>query len=200
MAKVRHLAFVAGLVLALAGAAFGQTMLQHAVTAAGGSAAGVAGKPLSDGIDSIFGNLSKQMEQSAGTGQLEANRKTPVELTQEPGAAAPSSQTASATPVIRRNAPAARGADSTLPAAPGSSRWEGEVFAAMQPEPTREDLGEIEEGFERAALIGRLGPPSVRIIIPEWGELREVYYFSGDGEHLGTVELADGQVQVVNIR
>jgi hypothetical protein len=70
----------------------------------------------------------------------------------------------------------------------------------MQPEPTRDDLSRIEDGVERTTVVAQLGRPAVRIFIPEEGALREVYYFSGDGEHLGTVELSDGVVQAVNIR
>ena len=199
MGQVSRFVRVVGLVVCLQLAASGQVILEHSITAAGGSAAGIAGKSVSDGLDKVFGKLSKQMGKAAATGQVEATRKVPVTLEQQlPGVRPPA--IAGRTSRGSSNTAAARRGSTQSQAGTSGVAWGGASFGAMQPEPTRDDLSRIEDGVERTTVVAQLGRPAVRIFIPEEGALREVYYFSGDGEHLGTVELSDGVVQVVNIR
>ena len=47
-------------------AAFGQSMIENAAAAAGGSVGGVAGKKVSDSITSVFGKVDKQTKKAAG--------------------------------------------------------------------------------------------------------------------------------------
>ena len=53
-------------VLVLAPSAFSQAMIEHALAASGGSAAGVAGKPVSDAASSILGKAGALLDQAAG--------------------------------------------------------------------------------------------------------------------------------------
>ena len=55
---------------------YSQTMIEHAVTAAGGSAAGAAGKGVSGGIDKIFRKLDQQTKKAA-TNAEEVRRMEP---------------------------------------------------------------------------------------------------------------------------
>ena len=199
MGQVSRFVRVVGLVVCIQLTVSGQAMLEHAVTAAGGSAAGIAGKSVSDGLDKVFEKLSKQMGTAAATGQVEATRKVPVTLEQRLPGVGPTAS-AGRTSRSSSSAVAARRGGTQSPADASGVAWSGASFGAMQPEPTRDDLSQIEDGVERTTVVAQLGRPAVRIFIPEEGALREVYYFSGAGEHLGTVELSDGVVQAVNIR
>jgi hypothetical protein len=53
-------------VLVLAPSAFAQAIIENALAASGGSAAGVAGKPVSDAASSIMGKAGALLDQAAG--------------------------------------------------------------------------------------------------------------------------------------
>ena len=75
----------------------------------------------------------------------------------------------------------------------------GTVFEPPRPEPTARDLASVEAGTTREDLVARLGAPSARVLIPEDGQLREVYHFTAGGVHLGTVRLTDGEVSTIEV-
>ena len=201
MRQARKFVQMAGVFLLLAGAAFGQRMLEHAVTAAGGASAGVAGKPLSDAADKIFGKSNKGLDRAAATGQVEAVRKTPVDLSSDKEPPVTPGQPGAVAAVRTRRPVAPRPRKTTEWSRPASSNWQWQGgYDAMPPETTREELAAVHSGEDRSTVLAHLGRPSVRIFIPEDGELREVYYFSGQGRHLGMVELSNGVVQTVTVR
>src|SRR5580693_6338674 len=53
------------LVILVCGTAFGQSIVENAAAAAGGSVGGVAGKKVSDGMTAIFGKVDKQTAKAA---------------------------------------------------------------------------------------------------------------------------------------
>ena len=55
------------------------------------------------------------------------------------------------------------------------------------------------KGTSRKELLAHLGPPSARVLIPEDGQLREIYSFAGGRKHLGWVRLVNGAVNSVKL-
>jgi hypothetical protein len=79
---MKHLLMVFAL---SAGLSFGQTMVETTTAAAGGSAAGVAGKSVSDGLDKVRGALEKATK----SGAAEVRRTTgAVQFDRSPAGAA----------------------------------------------------------------------------------------------------------------
>mgnify|MGYP005852399927 CR=1 FL=1 len=180
-----------------AGIVGAQVLLENALSAAGGSAAGVAGKPASEAVGKIFRKLEEQQQQSPALAEATA-------LEQAAGQAEPAAAPLPGGPAARSGPGRGRAdvsAPSSEPAAP-SPYWRTPPTPAPQParpQLSEEDLASIEVGASREDLVARLGSPAARIIIPDQGGLREVYFFSGRGRHLGTVELTRGEVNAINL-
>lgn len=190
---------LAVVMVCFAALALPQAMMEYAVAAAAGSAAGVAGKGVSDGLDKVLRKLDELAQKSAATGDVVA----PII---EPGATgprvpAPLSGDSSPAPVTVRSTAVARTAPSArwTSEQPVAARWVQGVPEPPRPEPTLRQLEEVETGTTRKQLVARLGPPSASILIPGDGQLREICHFIGRGVHLGKVRLTDGEVSAVEI-
>lgn len=183
----------------LAPPVYSQTMLEYGVTAAGGSTMGVAGKGVSDGINSIFRKLDQQTQGAAATSENRQRVEAPVEGeatdSSEPVPAASSNQT--------RTATSATSAPSIAEIARQSNRARvsnAAVSSPELPELTSDDLAAVESGHARDEVVARLGAPAVRVIIPDGGHLQEVYLYNSRRTHLGKVTLVDGAVSAVNVQ
>lgn len=178
-----------------------QAMIEHAVAAAGGSAAGAAGKPVSEGVSKIFENLGKVQKKAERYGE----RTQPVQPADPPqagmGDVPPLAAASPGTfrPQVR-HAPTGYISDPPPNVPQGSSLavlpWSSEA-TPPPPAPTRDDMQEVHTGDSRANVVAQLGRPSARVLIPGEGELEEVYFYAGRGRHLGTVRLSDGKVNTV---
>lgn len=192
---MRHLTLV-GTALAgtlLAGAAWGQTMVEFGSAAAGGSVAGASGKKVSDGITSIFGKVNGTTDKAATAGKAPAAKEPPA-LQVSPGVP---KDDGSGVPAPPENHAAVR------KAAPESSPviTVAEVAPVAPPPPpppqmTAEELKQVAPGVSRDDLL-KLGAPSARITMIDDGHLVEVYNYIAHGENLGRVRLTDGAVASV---
>lgn len=176
-----------------------QRMLEHAITAAGGSASGAAGKKVSEGIDKIFGKLKSQSDNAATKARL-LKRLKPQEATEQ--AVAPAVMPPVEGAFQAQPTPPLAGSRAATPRqATGSSSvgWNTPIYRDPQPRASLDDLQSVEAGTSRRDLVARLGTPSSRVMIPEHGELREVYHFSSGQVHLGKVTLSNGSVANVEV-
>lgn len=176
-----------------------QTMLEYGVSATGGSTMGVAGKGVSDGINSIFRRLDQQTKGAAATSErrLQVVERKPDNVTDssEPVPTTSSKQTlsgtrATTTPSISE---IVRQSNLATISNAGDSRPE-------PPALTSEDLAAVESGQARDEVVARLGAPAARVIIPDGGHLQEVYLYNSRRTHLGKVVLVDGAVSAVNVQ
>ena len=179
-----------------------QTLVEHAVTAAGGSAAGVAGKKVSEGLDKIFGKLGASMEKASK--QSDQNVVAPAKMPSAPdlGPEGPSSARRPA-PVRRRAAVAsaprreAFSLDPRAAAVPADSPDASAAAAVNSLTATPAEFAKVAAGTPREELVARLGLPASRVLIPEEGRLLEVLRYSNPEGYLGAVQLADGKVIAV---
>ena len=203
MRSIYSCACLAGLALCFTGPAAGQSILEHATAAAGGSAAGVAAGPISEGVGLIFRKLDKQGKRAAAV--KTATKKKEKQETRHP--AAPTAKKATAFPAPRFHpANAARkhrlSARRSRPegrvplVSPG---WTATIRLPRPPRITKKDLASVAKGTSRKELLAHLGPPSARVLIPEDGQLREIYSFAGGRKHLGWVRLVNGAVNSVKL-
>ena len=175
---MNRLLFAVALTLTLVSA---QTLTEAAISAAGGSAAGVAGKSVSDSVDKIFGKLSGLKLPGAGS---PARRASPT--TQAPptwGAVSSGLSSGSA-------APAASGTYRAQPhrSAPAPVRVA-----------SRKVLATVTQGTRREDLIAQTGVPSFRILMGEGNHVVELYNYAVDGETIASIRLTDGEVTAVRL-
>lgn len=190
----------------------GQTLVQSSIAAAGGSAAGVAGKKVSEGIDKVMGKVSEITDDAADTVKSATAGKKTRSLPQSAGipkatgrfapraAATPRSTAALATrngaPKGKQNIAATRRVkdldtvDAYLPPPP--------VTPAPVPvyQPTAEDLQSLNTGATRDQLADRMGKPSAKITMAEDGKLVEVYTY----RNAGSVRVVDGTVADIRLK
>ena len=189
-------------------AASAQNLAETSLAAATGSVAGVAGKPISDSLGKIFGQVNAQAKSAApqprknapATRELRA-RKAGVSTT------APMAGALSAGPGSR-SAPA-RGGNSRsrarmhyaapLPAPLPAPEPPVAAAPPPRPQPTLEQIASVGTGTERADVLTRLGSPVARLSIPESGQLLEVYQYVDRRGNLGSVRLRDGRVSEVRV-
>src|SRR5260370_32416361 len=67
--------------LFVTGAVSAQSLVEHAAAAAGGSAGGVAGKKVGDGLSKIFGKVDTQTKAAAEKGGTSKSSKTAADTT-----------------------------------------------------------------------------------------------------------------------
>src|ERR1700682_3043907 len=121
---------------------FSQSLAEHAAAVAGGSIGSAAGKPVSDAITRIFGNVDK----------------TAAKATSPPPAAAPVAPARSAVPELPLAAPAAASAPAPRAGAgPKMLRAEVVPIAAIPPEtpPAAPRIGQPSPDDLRTVTIGR---------------------------------------------
>ena len=192
--------------------AWPQAMVQYGAAAAGGGAAGVAGKPVSDGIDKIFGKLGGAAKQAAADDTAEEWRKKQQGVS-ELGAVPGGRPQAPPPPVFQVRAKQTDGSQTTLgplvnvnstpvAAAPAPAVPTVEAAQAAPPVPvtppvTAEMLEAVMPGAGRAEVLAQLGPPYSKIVIPEDSTTREIYRYRNGAAVVGTLELLDGKVESV---
>jgi hypothetical protein len=176
---------VFGLLALLPGVADGQAMVEHALSAAGGSAAGVAGKAVSNGIDSIFRKVNQVTGLAAQTGTL-APARMPAAGVAPAGAVA---TTADKTTCPRAGKPAPQPEPSLAMPIPSPPPEPAEPVPS-----TAAEIARIEAGASRQDVLARLGKPSARITIPDGDRLVEIYQYAAKGERLGSLRFTDGLV------
>jgi hypothetical protein len=175
--------------------------MEVSAAAAGGSVAGVAGKKVSDGIDTIFGKLSKQTDAAAQT-------KQPAERAAAPrnsASAVPDAPPGPPGPATSGMASAAARVSRTVSAKPvhdPAPPPAGTSAPAPEPEApplTAAQLAEIQNGALRADVLAKIGAPYARILMPEDSHFVEVYQYAAKGQLLGSVRFTDGVVSTVRV-
>ena len=177
-------------------AAFGQALVEHAAAAAGGSAGGVAGKKVSDGLTTIFRKVDKQAAKAAKAQTPE--KSSPNEPMLDVGPGVPKQRVAVPPPpplrhpVPRKAAPLPVVRVVTVPAI---------VPQVQAPEidpVTSRELRTVSTGMSRSAVL-KLGPPAARVTMYDDGHLLEIYRYQDHELSLGTVRLTDGSVSSVQV-
>lgn len=186
-----------------------QSLIESATAAAGGSAAGVAGKQVSDGLDKVFGKMGEVTKKAAGGTVDTGFRKTapavpPVPEVRVPGQAAPAAGTAA---VPARQAPGRRQASNQKQAATGAVGVQPAVIAEPAaspavaaappaPLPTVDDLKSL-NGASREEVTSKMGKAASRITMSDDQGLVEIVSFKGEGGKLGSVRMVNGRVTEV---
>ena len=181
-----------------------QSLIESATAAAGGSAAGVAGKQVSDGLDKVFGSVGGVAKKAAGTdtGFKKTTSAVPpvpeVRIPGQPAAAAASPATAAG-----RQAPGKRQASNRGPASAGSAAEvePGQTAPAVAaappaPLPTMDDLKSL-NGATREEVTSKMGKAYSRITMSDESGLVEIVSFKGEGGKLGSVRMVNGKVTEV---
>lgn len=182
--------------LLLTGYAVSQSMIESAVSAAGGSAAGVAGKKVSEGLDSVFGKVGTITKAAASTGTKKDERvrlAAPIPPLPAVGGAEgapagnPTAPAAVARPVARRAAinpgksgkPVAAVESAPMPA-------EAPVATPATPPPPPRNLNDLSSGNSREEVLGKWGKPAGRLTT------------SNDEGHVEVYKYPEGSVKIVN--
>ncbi|MFN7935871.1 MAG: hypothetical protein U0R19_21250 [Bryobacteraceae bacterium] len=181
-----------------------QSLIESATAAAGGSAAGVAGKQVSDGLDKVFGKMADVTGKAAGTGN--GLRKTtsavpPVPDVRLPGqpAAAPATAAGRPAPGKRQaanRAPGSTASVGTEPAVGETPATPAVAAAPPAPLPTLDDLKSL-NGATREEVTSKMGKPASRITMSDDQGLVEIVSFKGEGGKLGSVRMVNGKVTEV---
>lgn len=193
-----RLACLVSMLLVGALVASAQNLAETALAAATGSVAGVAGKPISDSLGKIFGQVNAQTKSAAapqGQEGAAATREVPAEKagvsTPAPMAGALSAGPGRSRSRMHYAAPPPAPAPEPEPAVA--------VAPAPRPQPTLEQIASVGTGTERNDVLTRLGSPVARLSIPESGQLLEVYQYVDRSGNLGSVRLRDGRVSEVRV-
>ena len=186
------------LLLAVAGLASAQTMIEYSAAAAGGSAAGVAGKTVSNGLDKVFQSVNGLAKSAAKS----APAKSPHV---EPQAPAPGDMGTPAMAPARTShyATATRRYTSTRSSAPVLPRrvesFDGQavspyVAQLVLPAVTPLDIAGVKAGIRAEDLTLQVGRPAARVLIPDGNRLVEILTYTSREGYAGSVKLSDGQV------
>ncbi|HLX43779.1 MAG TPA: hypothetical protein VKR43_10110 [Bryobacteraceae bacterium] len=184
-------------VMLMGGVVWGQSMVESAAAAAGGSVGGVAGKKVSDGLNRIFNKVDQHTAKAAE----DANKKKAVP---EPNA-----------PVIQLTAGSMKVETVGVPPPPPPAHRAAArpkpapvhvvppMLAPIPPPPppdvTAEELKVVTKGMRRDDVL-KLGVPSERITMYEEGHLTEIYRYASNQSLVGSVHLTDGKVSEILIR
>jgi hypothetical protein len=172
----------------------GQSLSEHAAAAAGATIGTAAGKPLSNAITKIFGQVDNDAQKAAG---VKAEPKKPVKAPVPDTAASPdlalkpSGQSAPSSSEPRRrttSSAAPRAAYLPVTATPTI------VQEPARREPTAEELANVKVGATESDVLAALGQPESRVTIPDDGHLLQICQYWANGQPLGTIRLDNGQV------
>lgn len=204
---MRKMLLVVVLSGAFGGSIQGQSMVEMSAAAAGGTAGGVAGKKVSDGLTKIFEKVDKQTGKAAKAGETKKpanpdDANTPL-LEVGPGvpkgsaSMKPDPSNVPPPPPIHR-------ASVHKPAPPPAPVVVVEPPPPVPappppPEITAADLKTLTNGMRRDVVL-QMGLPSARITMVEDGHLLEIFRYQGKEATLGIVRLTDGAVSNVVIR
>jgi hypothetical protein len=174
---------------------FSQSLAEHAAAAAGASVGGAAGKPVSDAITRIFGNVDKTTAKAtsapAAAAPVAPARSVAPDLPATPAAGVAPAPQANPAPKVLRAA--------TVQPVPAVAAPETPAPAPTIGQPTADDLRAVTNGTPRGELMARLGLPSSRITIPDDSGLLEIYRYSGADGLVGSVRLENGLVVAVQV-
>ncbi len=186
--------------LALAAAAFGQSMLEGGALAAGTAIGTAGGKMVSDGINKNLKKSANVLESAAKTGAKGTSAKETGSVP-----AAPLLRVGAGVPKVERNnvppPPPKRAA--AKPAKPRPIEVPMVMSAVIPAEPpafqVNVDLSSVQNGMARESVLA-LGKPSARITMYEDGHVLEIYQYRNQSLASGTVRLRDGAVWAVEAR
>jgi hypothetical protein len=192
---------------------YSQSLAEHAAAAAGATIGTAAGKPVSNALTNIFGQVDQVTATAAGGKATATTSKAgvvgdkgdvkpfnpqegePFPKGYEAGAGAPASAPAPLTvsrPVARpRPAAVAR----TAP-----RYYTPPVVEEPLKDVTPEQLSSIKIGATAKDLQTALGVPESHVTVPADGHLLESCQYWAQGKQVGTVRLDNGQVVKVEIR
>ena len=180
-----------------------QAMLEHAASAAAGSAAGVAGKQISDGITAVMGKSSSNKESDVES-PAPATKRVPGGE-HPPGWKQPPSdhREANTTAIVRQSsAPfeiSATQRPQPITPAYALSKWQ--PSGGNNPVATAQTIAQIAPGTSIEELGSRLGVPSVRVVIPgNDGQLLQLIRYRDSAGIVGVVHVVDGQVASVDVK
>jgi hypothetical protein len=186
--------------LMLAASLQGQSLSEHAAAAAGATIGTAAGKPLSNAITKIFGQVDSAAQNAA------KNPKPLTKTTSEPAASVPLPRMGA---IVNSDPPVSGGQSGTgsRRRAPRSESAANvpvvaQPFAIVPVEPpakqaTAEELALIKVGTTEKELVEALGRPSSRITIPDEGHMLETLQYRANGRPLATIRLDNGQVVTI---
>ncbi len=207
-------------VILLGGSLGAQSLVEYSGAAAGGTAGGVAGKKVSDGLTSIFNKLDKAAGRAAAADKPAAKDTNAPLFDVGPGVPHSHATAPSAPPATMAAAPAAASAKAarvepgSVPPPPPVRKFAvrrsapaPRVEAEPMPEPiapppppvaTAADLRTIVVGSRRSELA-KLGLPAARITMYDDGHLIEVFRYMSNDTRIGVVRLSDGKVSSVQV-
>jgi hypothetical protein len=200
--------------LLMNGLVFAQNMTEVGAAVAGSAIGGASGKPVSDGISTIFGKVG-QPAASAPAKETKTERdtkpakQTPAESAKaSPGAASGESAAGSAgdpagvppppPPVRKRTAAVIPVAQFVVPAEVAQIGSWADV-APMLPPPavmSPENFRSVSTGMTREDVLS-LGAPDSKITMFEDGHLVELYSYHQNSQKFGGLRLIDGVVSSI---
>jgi hypothetical protein len=189
-----------------------QSLSEHAAAAAGATIGTAAGKPMSNAITKIFGQVDNDAKKAANQkADTKAQPKTPAPTTNS----SPAPVITSSDQPLGSHAPTNEPQRSPV-SAPASNRRrtttanESAVASVVivpivvpeppRKEPTTELLASVKVGATAGEVLSVLGPPESRVTIPDDGHLLEICQYWAKGKQLGTVRLDNGQVITVETK
>jgi len=188
------------LVIILGTFGYGQSLVEHAAAAAGGSVGGVAGKKVSDGLTKIFEKMDTTTAKAAKQGAV--SKPKAADSDEAPlfdvGPGVPKRDTFVPPPPP----PATKHAATHRPA-PAPAREPVAVAAPVPPPPpppevTTADLRAFAAGMNRDEIL-KAGQPASRITMFDDGHLVEIYRYMAKDTTIGVVRLSDGRVSSVQM-
>ena len=199
----------------LAGLACGQNMTDVAAAATGGVAGGVAGKKVSQGLTSVFGKVTKEVERASSDVAPRKTTSAPSAGSVAPGNAPlmevgpgiPKKASAPEKPRISGGVPlppppVRRAAATEPPARPMPVEpvvVPPPTFQVKPPQVTQEDLQQLAQGTAREDVL-RLGSPAYRVTMFDDGHLMELFRYASRDVMIGHVRLTDGKVTSIDLK
>ena len=186
-----------------------QSLSEHAAAAAGATIGTAAGKPLSNAITKIFGQVDNDTKKAAATkADVKAQPKSVAPTPTVAPAPAPSLGAQPADQPLATHSSPASGARRR------SSHGTSETTTASVPviaipvvpveparkEPTVQELAAVKVGATANEVLAVLGPPESRVTIPDEGHMLEICQYWARGKQLGTIRLDNGQVVTVDAK
>jgi hypothetical protein len=198
---MKRFAWLTAVVVLATGVASAQAMLEHSVAAAGGSAAGVAGKGVSTGLDKVFKKLD-EASKSNPTAPVAKKTAKPQKTQADPPYVLPIAGPSSPPPFVAFPAKGSSSDDSKD--AHSVTAGTPHRAVAKRPEPpgpkiTVEDIAAITVGMRKEELYAKVGRPSSTMVIPDGDRLVEVMSYATRSQYLGSIRVDNGAVISVKV-
>lgn len=197
---MKRLACLTAVVVLGMGVASAQAMLEHGLAAAGGSAAGVAGKGVSTGLDKVFKKLD---EAAKSTPTQPAAKKSgkPVKTQADPPYVLPIAGPSTPPPFVAFPAKGGSNDPKDAPSALTGTPHRAVTKRAEPPAPkiTAEDIAAITIGTRKEELYAKVGRPSATMVIPDGDRLVEVLSYATRSQYLGSIRVDNGAVISVKV-